>query len=82
MPKLSEETKEQIRYGLRHPVKWMRGDGLPEEKIRPWEMAVHIVPNFFSGLRNGFTMNTMYLFQNVFGVSKSQQTVGTVVRTI
>jgi len=53
----------------------MRGDGLPEETIRPWEMAVHIVPNFITGLRNGFTGNIMYQFQNVFGINKRLQTV-------
>ena len=79
MPKLSEERKEQIRYGLHHPVRWMRGDGLPEEKIRPWEQAVHIVPNLITGLRNGFTQNTMYLYQNVFGIDKRLQTVAGVV---
>ena len=78
----TEETKQQTRDAFRHPVKWMKGDGLPEEKIRPWEMAVQIFPNVFSGLRNGFTYNTMYLFQNVFGIGKRQQAVGTVTSAI
>ena len=78
MPKLSAEMKEQIHQAFHHPVKWLRGDGLPEEKVRPWEMAVHIVPKFFTGLHTGFTQNTMSLFQNVFGVDKQQQTYGAV----
>ena len=80
---MPSEDKKQINWNAaKHPVKWMRGDGLPEEKVRPWEMAVHILPNAFSGLRNGFTYNTMYLFQNVFGVNKRQQAVGQVTTTI
>jgi len=75
MAKLSAEAREKIRNAARHPVRWMRGDGLPEEQIRPWEQAVHIVPNLVAGIRNGFTWNVMYLFQNVFGVKKNQQSV-------
>jgi len=82
LAKLSAETKGQIRQAARHPVQWMRGDGLPEERIRPWEMAAHIVPNLFSGLRNGFSWNTMYLFQNVFGVNKRQQAVASVASAV
>ena len=78
MANLSAEAKAQLREGLRHPVQWMRGSDLPEERIRPWEMAVHIVPNLFTGLRNGFTWNTMYLYQNVFGIDKRLQTVANV----
>jgi len=78
MPKLSEGTKAQIREGLRHPVQWMRGDGLPEDQVRPWEQAAHIVPNIFTGLRNGFTWNTMYMYQEVFKMDKRQQTVAEV----
>ena len=82
MAKLSPEFKSQLREATHHPVKWMRGDGLPEEKIRPWEQAVHIVPNLVVGLRNGFTYNTMYLFQNVFGVNKRQQAVASVASAV
>ena len=82
MPKLSAEFKEQLREATHHPVKWMRGDGLPEERIRPWEQTVHIVPNIFTGLRNAFSYNTMYMYQNVFGVSKRQQAVASVASTI
>jgi len=60
----------------------MRGDGLPEEKIRPWEMALHIVPNFITGLRTGFTWNWNNLFQNVFYVKKDQLTVGQVATSL
>ena len=72
---LSESTRQQLRLVMRHPVQWMRGDGLPEESVRPWEQAVQIVPNLLVGLRNGFIQSTMYLYQNVFKVDKRQQTV-------
>jgi len=71
----TEEQKNQIRAGLRHPVKWMKGEGLPEEKIRPWEMAAHIVPGVFSGSRDAFMWNTTWLYQNVFHMDKGPQSV-------
>ena len=76
--KIPENTRKVIGQAAHHPVQWMRGTGEPEERIHPWEMAVHIVPNFITGLRNGFTQNTMYLYQNVFGIDKKQQTVANV----
>jgi Na+/melibiose symporter-like transporter len=79
MPKLSADFKAQLHAATHHPVQWMRGDGLPEERIRPWEQAVHIVPNLITGLRNGFTGNTMYLFQNVFGIGKKQPLYASVI---
>ena len=33
MSKLTGETKQRLRYGFRHPVKWMRGDGLNDPVI-------------------------------------------------
>ena len=78
MPKLSEEKRELLREVTRHPVKFMKGSDLPPEKIKPWELSTYIVPNLFVGLRNGFIYNTMYLYQNVFGLNKRHQTVANV----
>jgi len=37
MAKMTEETKVKVREAMRHPVKWLKSDHLPEEEIRPWE---------------------------------------------
>jgi len=78
MPLIPQEKKEQYRGAVRHPVKFMKGEDLPPEQIRPWEMATQIVPRLFGGLRDGFTWNAMTMFQNVFGVNKRLQTAATV----
>jgi len=78
MPKLSEEKREHLREATRHPVKWVKGSDLPPEKIKPWELGTYFVPQLFAGLRNGFVYNTMYLYQNVFGMNKRLQTVANV----
>ncbi|MDR1735168.1 MAG: hypothetical protein LBR73_09870 [Oscillospiraceae bacterium] len=69
------EQKEQMRENLRHPVEWMKGKDLPPEKIHPWEIAVQILPGIFGGLRNTFTNNLGWLWQNVFMMDKIPQTV-------
>jgi len=79
MAKRTEEQRAQFRANLRHPVAWLKGEGLPEEKVRPWELAAQIVPNVFGGLRDTFTGNLGWLWQNVFHMDKGPQAVmGTV----
>jgi len=55
MAKMSEETKAKIREAIRHPVKWLKSDHLPEEEIRPWEYGNRIIAPTLSGLFSGFT---------------------------
>ena len=69
------DKREKFQAALRHPVQWMRGEGLPEDHVRPWEQTAQIVPKIFAGLRNGFTWNTMYMYQEVFKLDKRQQTI-------
>ncbi|MCL2299509.1 MAG: MFS transporter [Firmicutes bacterium] len=55
MANLSEETREQIRQAVRHPVVWWRGAELPEEKIRPWEGGIQLLAEGLKGFMSGFT---------------------------
>jgi len=82
MPENNEEKRAYTRDAIRRPVRWIKGSHLPEEQVRPWEMAVHILPNITTGIRDGFTWNTMYLFQNVFKLNKRQQAVAKVTGTL
>jgi len=82
MAKRSEEQKEQSRVNLRHPVRWLRGDNLPPEQVRPWELAAHIVPGIFGGLSSVFTKYLTWLWQNVFHIDKGPQAVYTTVSAV
>ena len=44
-----------IMQALRHPLAWWRGDGLPEENIRPWEGGVQLFAEGLKGFMSGFT---------------------------
>ena len=43
MAKLTQEQKDQVRGAARHPVAWLKGEDLPPERLRPWELAIQII---------------------------------------
>jgi len=43
-----------IKDAVRHPVVWWRGDGLPEENIRPWEGGIQFLAELLKGFMDGF----------------------------
>jgi len=55
MAKMKPETKAQIKEALRHPIVWWRGDGLPEENIRPWEGGIQFFAEALKGFMHGFS---------------------------
>jgi len=76
------EQGELSQSKRRNPVQWMRGTGLPDEDVRPWELAAHIVPGFFGGFRRAFTNYQYWLWQNVFRLDKGPQTVISTVSAV
>jgi len=62
MPKLSPELKAQIKQATRHPVVWLKGEGLPEEDIRPWEGGIQFLAELLKGFMSGFTSMKDRLF--------------------
>jgi len=55
MAKMSAETKTQVKQAVRHPVKWWKSEGLPEESIRPWEGGIQFLGEALKGFMTGFT---------------------------
>jgi len=55
MTKMSAEARARFRQALRHPAAWWRGDGLPEENIRPWEGGIQLFAEGLKGFMSGFT---------------------------
>ena len=79
---LKPEFKAQVRMALRHPVKWARGADEPPERIRPWEMLAHIVPQVPQALTTAFRWQRGWLFQNYYHIQPHQQVVGDTVTTM
>jgi len=55
MANMSAETKTRAREAIRHPIVWWRGEGLPEEDIRPWEGGIQFLAESLKGFMNGYT---------------------------
>jgi len=63
MKKMSQATKAQVKQAFRHPLAWLRGEGLPEEQIRPWEPFIQFWGEGLKGFMNGFTqMRSRFYF--------------------
>jgi len=82
MAKRTEEQKARLRAAARHPVRWLRGEGLPAETVRPWEQAAQIVPGVFNGLVEAFTNKRDWLWQNVFYMGLGPQAVISTVSAV
>ena len=80
--KLTQEQKAQVRAAARHPVTWLKGKDLPPEKLRPWELAIQIVPPVIGGLRGVFDGDRGWLIQNVFHVDKGLQSIMGVISAV
>jgi Na+/melibiose symporter-like transporter len=82
LPKLSPELQAQFRMLFRHPVKWVKGSDLPSERIRPWEMLAHVIPQVPQALATAFRWQRNWLFLNYYRIQPHQQIVGDTVSSI
>ena len=80
--RLTQGQKDQVRAAARHPVAWLKGKDLPPDKLRPWELAIQIVPPIIAGLRGVFDGDRGWLIQNVFHVDKGLQSVMGVISAV
>lgn len=84
MPKISEETREQVQEAVRHPVSWWKGAGLPEEKIRPWEYGIQFLSSLFPKFMDGFlnVRHKLFIGDAKNKVNYNQKSIADVFRTV
>jgi len=82
MPKMSPETKAQIKEAIRHPVVWWKSADLPEEKIRPWEGGIQLIAEALKGFMGGFTgiKDRLYLGMGEGKIPPNWKSVHDVIR--
>jgi len=51
---VSADLKNQIKTAAKNPVVWLKGAGLPEEELRPWEGGIHFAEAVLDGFQRGF----------------------------
>ncbi|MDR0531126.1 MAG: MFS transporter [Oscillospiraceae bacterium] len=83
MAKMSPEAKTRAKEAARHPVKWWRGVGLPEENIRPWESGIQFLAEALKGFMTGFTdlRQRLYIGKGEGKVPPNMKSVSDVVTT-
>jgi len=52
---MKPESRAKLKRVIRHPVAWWKGDGLPEEDLRPWEGGIQFLAELLKGFMRGFT---------------------------
>jgi len=82
MPKISPETKAQIKQAARHPITWWKGADLSEEKIRPWEGGIQLLAEALKGFMEGFTWikDRLYLGMGEGKIPPNWKSVHDVIR--
>jgi len=63
MKKMTDETRERVRYALQHPITWAKGADLPEETIRPWEHIIQFSALTLVRFAQGFSEKRWMLYE-------------------
>ncbi len=79
---LPAQTLSNTRTGLQHPVKWLKGDGIPAEHVTPWELLLHAVSSAFGGMSRGYTDRRDFLYKEVYRVPPNYLSVAGVVSSL
>ena len=79
---LPETTVDNLFAGLRHPVSWVRGEGIPSEHITPWELLLYFFHRAFAFMSDGFTGKQDFLFKEVYRIPPNSISVAGVVSSV
>ena len=52
--RMNAETVEKRKAAVRHPIRWWKGAGLPEEDLRPWEGGIQMVAEILKAVMDRF----------------------------
>ncbi len=72
---IPEPTWENLKSGFRHPVIWVKGEGIPKDHITPWELLLHALSSAFGGMSGGFTGRQDFLFKEYYRIKPNYLTV-------
>jgi len=52
--KAGDELREEVQLGIRHPIVWLKGEALPFQQLRPWELFLFLINGFFGVAAGGW----------------------------
>ncbi|MDR3313716.1 MAG: MFS transporter, partial [Oscillospiraceae bacterium] len=76
--KIPESAQHEIKELAHHPVKWMKGEDLPEGHLQPWEKLLFGLNGFFGTAASGFNGQDR-LFRYTFHVNPNHLTTSGVI---
>ena len=63
-------------------MRWVRGEGIPEENITPWELLLFFFNRAFSGMFDGFAGKQDFLYKEYFRVPVNQISAAETVASV
>ncbi len=79
---LPSQTASNVEQGVRHPMIWLKGEGLPINTITPWELLLFAISSSLGGMSGGFTGRRDFLFKEVYKVPPNYLSVAGVVSSL
>ena len=76
------QTLQHVREGARHPVRWVRGEGIPPDHITPWELLLYFFNRGFGSMSDGFTGKQDFLYKEVYRIPPNSISVAGVISSI
>ncbi|MDR2686704.1 MAG: MFS transporter, partial [Oscillospiraceae bacterium] len=67
---------------MRHPVRWVRGEGIPPDHITPWELLLYFFNRGFGSMSDGFTGKQDFLYKEVYRIPPNSISVAGVASSI
>jgi len=79
---LPAQTVENLFEGVRHPVSWVRGEGIPPDHITPWELLLYFFNRAFASMSDGFTGKQDFLYKEYYRIPPNQISIAGVISSI
>ena len=67
---------------MRHPVRWVRGEGIPPDHITPWELLLYFFNRGFGSMSDGFTGKQDFLYKEVYRIPPNNISVAGVISSV
>jgi len=71
-----------VKEGARHPVRWVRGEGIPADNITPWELLLYFFHRAFGSMFSGFADKQDFLYKERFRIPPNSISVAGVVSSV
>ncbi|MGI6745726.1 MAG: Inner membrane symporter YihP [Firmicutes bacterium ADurb.Bin300] len=76
------QTLENIEEGLRNPIRWLRGGGIPPEHITPWELLLFSLSSVLGGMSDGYTGKRDFLYKEVYRIPPNYLSVAGIITSL